>query len=159
MNRILVTGASGRVGKEVVAGLSKRFENATIVAATRDPSVRFFSIRRRRFYVFFFFVLNCDIYTLSLSKSLSKSLSLSPSLSLSLSPSLSIQICLISFQQDETKKQTNMSHTNTQQQQQQQQQQQHSSRVPHDISNPSARTRSYRLIWKEKRHGKVRWRE
>ena len=155
MNRILVTGASGRVGKEVVAGLSKRFENATIVAATRDPSVRF-SIRRRRFYVFFFFVLNCDIYTLSLSKSLSKSLSLSPSLSLSLSPSLSIQICLISFQHDETKKQTNMSHTNTQQQQQQLQ---HSSRVPHDISNPSARTRSCRLIWKEKRHGKVRWRE
>lgn len=41
MNRILVTGASGRVGKEVVAGLSKRFgKNATIVAATRDPSVR-----------------------------------------------------------------------------------------------------------------------
>ena len=50
--KVLVTGASGRVGKEVVAGLSKRFENATIVAATRDPSVRF-SIRRRRFYVFF----------------------------------------------------------------------------------------------------------
>ena len=36
--RILVTGASGRVGKEVVAGLKKKLKEATVVAATRDTT-------------------------------------------------------------------------------------------------------------------------
>ena len=36
--RILVTGASGRVGKEVVAGLKKKLKEATVVDATRDTT-------------------------------------------------------------------------------------------------------------------------
>ena len=36
--RVLVTGASGRVGKEVVAGLKKKLKEATVVAATRDTT-------------------------------------------------------------------------------------------------------------------------
>jgi nucleoside-diphosphate-sugar epimerase len=48
--RVLVTGATGRVGKEVVAGLSKQLKGATVVAATRDPNaskVKRFSTSRR----------------------------------------------------------------------------------------------------------------